>query len=226
MIDNYDAPPQPIPPVHTGSPAIINNNDDAPTTVRCPQTQAELRTCAESNIISSIWYSKTTTFPISPLSSNPTNCITATRRPLRHLRSGHTSLAQTQAVSLAPSLTKIQVTYSSIANSSSSPNIGTFGHVALPMSLGGYFKVFASTRAPTPVSSSRNQMSQKDAHICMAVLFAIIVLRRTNHTGLGSPWVVIALTTLEQEHAHCQSHHSKTPFQLHYLYSWRIVLWH
>jgi hypothetical protein len=30
----------------------------------------------------------------------------------------------------------------------------------------------------------------------MAVLFAIIVLRKTNHTGLGSLWVAIALTTL------------------------------
>ncbi len=64
------------------------------------------------------------------------------------------------------------------------------------MSLGGYFKVFPSTRAPAPDSSSRNRMSQKYAHILMAVLFAIIVLRRTDHTGLGSPWVAIALTTL------------------------------
>ena len=156
----------------------------------------ELNYVLKQNPISLIWWSKRTTFPISPLSSNPTNFITATCRPLRHLRSGHTSLAQTQAVSPAPSLTKIQATHSSIVNSSRSPNIEIFGHVALPMSLGGYFKVFASTRAPTPVSSSRNWLSWKDARIHMAVLFAIIVLRKTNCTGLGSLWVAIALTTL------------------------------
>jgi hypothetical protein len=33
-----------IPAVHTGSPAIINDNDDAPPMVRRPWTQAELRT--------------------------------------------------------------------------------------------------------------------------------------------------------------------------------------
>jgi hypothetical protein len=134
--------------------------------------------------------------PISLSSSNHTNCIMATCRLLRHLRSGHTSVAQTQAVLLVPSLTKIPATHLRIANSSRSPNIEIFGHVALPMSLGCYFKVFESTRAPTPVPSSRNWMSQKDARISMAVLFAIIILRRTNHTGLGSPWVMIALTTL------------------------------
>jgi hypothetical protein len=137
-----------------------------------------------------------TTFPIFPLSSNPTNFIMATCRPLRHLRSRHTFLAQIQAVSLAPSLTKIQTTHSSIANSSRSPNIKTFGHVALPMSLVGHFKVFASTRAPTPASSSKNWMTRKDTRISMAVLFAIIILRRTNHTGLGSPWVELAFTIL------------------------------
>jgi hypothetical protein len=112
------------------------------------------------------------------------------------LWSGHLSSAQTQAVSSPPSSTKIQATHLSIANSSRSLNTKTFGHVALPMSLGGYSKGFVSTRAPTPVSSSRNWMSQKDAPIRMAVLFAIIILRRNNHTGLGSLWVAIALTTL------------------------------
>jgi hypothetical protein len=133
---------------------------------------------------------------MSPLSSNPTNFIMATCRLLRHLRSGYRSSAQTQAFTLAPSSMKIQATHSSIANSSRSPNIETFGHIALSMSLGGFSKVFASTRAPTPVSSSRNWMSQKDASIRMAVLFAIIVLKGTNHTGLSSLWAAIALTTL------------------------------
>jgi hypothetical protein len=120
---------------------------------------------------------------------------------------------------------KIQGTYSNISNSSRSPNIDTFGHVASPMNLGGYSNVFASTKASTSVSSSRNWMSQKDAHIHMAVLFAIIVLRRTNHRELGSPWVAVELP-LEQEHANCRSHHSKTLFQHHYFYSWCIILWH
>ncbi len=145
-----------------------------------------------------------TTFPISPLSSNPTNFITAASRPLRHLRSGHMSLAQTQAVLSVPSTTKIQVTHLSITNSSRYPNIETFGHVALSMSLGGHSKVFVSTRAPTPVSSSRNWMSQKDARIRMAVLFAIIILRRTNHTGLSSLWVAIAFVRMLQGIQPCE----------------------
>ncbi len=130
------------------------------------------------------------------LPSNPTNFITATLRPLRHLQSRHTSLVQAQPVSSAPSSTKKQATQSNIANSSRSPNIGTFGLVALPMNLGGCSKVFASTRSPTSVSSSRNQMAQREASIDMAVLFATTVLGKMNHTGLGSLWVVIALTTL------------------------------
>jgi hypothetical protein len=64
------------------------------------------------------------------------------------------------------------------------------------MNLGSYFKVFESTRAPKPVSSSRKWMAQRGTRIHMAILFAATVLRRMNHTGLGSPWVVIALTTL------------------------------
>ncbi len=41
-----------------------------------------------------------------------------------------------------------------------------------------------------------------------------------NHTG----W--LHWLPLEQEHTHCWSHHSKTPFQLYYLYSRHIVLQH
>jgi hypothetical protein len=33
IIDNDDAPPHPIPPLHTGSPAIIDDDDDAPPMV-------------------------------------------------------------------------------------------------------------------------------------------------------------------------------------------------
>ncbi len=149
------------------------------------------------------------------------------------LLAGHSGTAvqtyvpgKTHPVSLAPSLTNIQGTHSNIANSSRSPNIGTLGDVALPMNSGGYSKVFASTRAPTPVSSSRNCMSHTDACIHRAILCATIVLRRMNHTGLGSPWVVIALTTIGIRTRQRQSHHRKTPSQLYYLYSWHIVLWH
>jgi hypothetical protein len=40
-----------VPAVHTGRPAIIHNDDDAPPNVRRPQTQAQLRTQAESHLI-------------------------------------------------------------------------------------------------------------------------------------------------------------------------------
>jgi hypothetical protein len=79
---------------------------------------------------------------IAPSPSNPTNFITATHRPLRHLRSRHRSLEQTQPVSLVPSPMKKYATHSNITNSSRSPNIGTFGLVALPMNSSGYSKVF------------------------------------------------------------------------------------
>ncbi len=121
------------------------------------------------------------------LASHPsTNFITATFRQLRYLWSRHTSSAQTQAVSLAPSLTKKQAKHLNIANSSRSPNIGIFGLVALQINSGDYSKVFANTRAPIPVPSSRNQMSQRDARIRMTILSATTILRRMNHTGLGS----------------------------------------
>jgi hypothetical protein len=81
----------------------------------------ELNCALKWNPISSIWQSKTIIFPISPSLSNPTNFITTTRRLLRYLQSGHSSSAQTQAVSLKPSSTKIQGTHSSIANSPRSP---------------------------------------------------------------------------------------------------------
>jgi hypothetical protein len=52
--DNDDAPPHLIPAVHTGSPAIIDNNDDAPQMVRRPWTQAQLHSQAESHLINMI----------------------------------------------------------------------------------------------------------------------------------------------------------------------------
>jgi hypothetical protein len=91
-------------------------------------------------------------------------------------------LGANSAVSLGPSSMKIQATHLNIANSSRSPNIGTFAHVALPMNLGSYSKVFASTWELTPVSSSSNWMSQIDTHIHTAILLAIIVPRKKNHT--------------------------------------------
>jgi hypothetical protein len=51
IIDDDDAPSHPIPPVHTGSPAIIDNNEDAPPMVRRPQTCAQLCAQAESHLI-------------------------------------------------------------------------------------------------------------------------------------------------------------------------------
>ncbi len=38
IIDDDDTPPHRIPPVHTGSPAIIDDNEDAPPVVRSPWT--------------------------------------------------------------------------------------------------------------------------------------------------------------------------------------------
>jgi hypothetical protein len=55
IIDNDDdAPPHLIPAIHTGSPAIIDDNDDAPLMVRCPWTQAQLCTQAESHLIKTV----------------------------------------------------------------------------------------------------------------------------------------------------------------------------
>jgi hypothetical protein len=44
IIDDDDTPPHLIPPVHMGSPAIIDDNDDAPPLARCPSVCAQLRT--------------------------------------------------------------------------------------------------------------------------------------------------------------------------------------
>jgi hypothetical protein len=54
IIDDDDAPPHPIPPIHMGSPTIIDNNDNAPPMVRGPRTLAQLRTCAESYLINMV----------------------------------------------------------------------------------------------------------------------------------------------------------------------------
>jgi hypothetical protein len=54
IIDDDDAPPHPIPPVHTGSPAIIHDYNNVPPMVRDPQTQAQLRSQAESHLINMV----------------------------------------------------------------------------------------------------------------------------------------------------------------------------
>jgi hypothetical protein len=55
IIDNDDAaPPHPVPAVLTGSPAIIHNNDNAPTIAKRPRTQAQLRTQVESHLINMV----------------------------------------------------------------------------------------------------------------------------------------------------------------------------
>ncbi len=54
IINNDDTPPHPIPPIHTGSPAINDDNDDAPPMVRPPRNQAQLRTQAESHLINMV----------------------------------------------------------------------------------------------------------------------------------------------------------------------------
>jgi hypothetical protein len=54
IIDNDDAPPHLISAVHMGSPAIIDNNEDAPPMVRRLQTQAQLHTQVESHLINMV----------------------------------------------------------------------------------------------------------------------------------------------------------------------------
>jgi hypothetical protein len=132
--DNDDTPPNPVPAVHTDNPAIIHDNDDAPPIAKRLQTRAQLWTQAESHLINLVIQDNL--MPFAPSPSNPTNFITATCRPLRHLQSRHTSLVQTQANSLAPSSTKKQVTHLNVSNSSRSSNIRTFGLIALPMNSG------------------------------------------------------------------------------------------
>jgi hypothetical protein len=49
-----DTPPHPIPAVHTGSPAIIHDDDNAPPIAKRPRTQAQLCTQAESHLINMV----------------------------------------------------------------------------------------------------------------------------------------------------------------------------
>jgi hypothetical protein len=54
IIDNDDAPPHLISVVHLGRPTIFDINDNAPPTVRCPRTQAQLCTQAEFHLINMV----------------------------------------------------------------------------------------------------------------------------------------------------------------------------
>jgi hypothetical protein len=54
IIDDGDAPPHLLPEVHTGSPAIIDNNDNAPPMIRRSWTWAQLHTQVESHLINMV----------------------------------------------------------------------------------------------------------------------------------------------------------------------------
>jgi hypothetical protein len=147
ITEDDDALPHPIPTVHRGSRTIIDNDDNVPPMFRRPWTQPQLSNQAESHLINTV------------IQDNHISNFSLVIKPHK-LHHGYSQAAQALAVQtyalntdsrcfIGAIITNIQGTHLSISNSSRSPNIKTFGHVDLPLSLGGYSRVFTGTRAPT-----------------------------------------------------------------------------